>query len=93
MKILEKDSIIFGLTVSIAVPLALFLTAYLVKFHSFGFHDTWVTKVFSICVFPNGLIFYFYIVKNKLRTMRGMLAGTFLMALVMLILFAIVRNY
>jgi hypothetical protein len=97
IKILEKDSISFGLIVSIALPLILFSIVYLVKFHDYGYSNIWgipqirknIPKIISLCVFPNGLIFYGYILKNKLKTMRGMLTGTMILALFASILFFI----
>jgi hypothetical protein len=98
MKILEKDSVLFGFTISIIVPLILFLIVYLVKFYDREYSNMWwipqigknITKIISLCVFPNGLIFYIYILKNKLNTMRGILVGTMILALIVGVLFFIV---
>ncbi|MDR3245185.1 MAG: hypothetical protein LBT50_01980 [Prevotellaceae bacterium] len=92
IKVLEKDSVIFGTILSIILPLVLFAIVYFAKYD-----DIWrnplfresIPKIFSLCVFPNGLVFYNYIVKNKLRTMRGMLSGTIILALILGILFFI----
>jgi uncharacterized membrane protein len=97
IEILEKDSIIFGLILSIALPLILFLTVYLVKFHNNIHSNIWlmpyfirsIPKIISLCVFPNGLVFYIYILKNKLKTMTGMLSGTIILALLVGVLFFI----
>ncbi|MDR1582240.1 MAG: hypothetical protein LBS55_03110 [Prevotellaceae bacterium] len=97
IEILKKDSIIFGLILSIALPLILFLIVYLVKFHDNIYSNIWLTpqfrknipKIISLCVFPNGLIFYGYILRNKLRTMAGMLSGTIILALFVGVLFFI----
>jgi hypothetical protein len=95
MKILEKDSIWFGFTISIVLPLIFFLIIYFVKFYDREYSNIWwipqigknITKIISICVFPNGLVFYIYILKNKLNTMRGMLGGTMVLALIVGVLF------
>jgi hypothetical protein len=97
MKRLEKDSVLFGFSISIIVPLILFLTVYFVKFYDHEYSSIWwipqlgknITKIISLCVFPNGLIFYIYIIKNKLKTMRGILSGTMILALIVGILFFI----
>jgi hypothetical protein len=92
IKILEKDSMIFGIILSIMLPLALFSIVYFAKYDDiwrFPLFRTSIPKIFSLCVFPNGLIFYIYIIKNKLQTMRGMLSGTIIMALIVGILFFI----
>jgi hypothetical protein len=97
IKVLEKDSVTFGLILSIALPLILFTVAYLVKFHDYGYLNAWripqisknIPKIASLCVFPNGLIFYVYILRNKLQTMRGMLIGTIILALFACLLFFI----
>ncbi|MDR0384870.1 MAG: hypothetical protein LBH60_02185 [Prevotellaceae bacterium] len=96
-KILKKDSVIFGLILSTALPVIFFLTVYLIKFHDYGYSNVWwiphirksIPKIISLCVFPNGLIFYGYILGNKLKTMKGMLCGTIIMALFAGILFFI----
>jgi hypothetical protein len=97
IKILEKDSTAFGLILSITLPLVLFVIVCLVKFHDYSCSDVWwnlqirksIPKIISLCVFPNGLIFYGYILKNRLQTMRGMLTGTMIFALIAVILFFI----
>ncbi|MDR2423340.1 MAG: hypothetical protein LBD59_01275 [Prevotellaceae bacterium] len=91
---IKKDSTKFGLSISTVLPLVLFLTVFLLKFHEYNYMDVWilptkklVPKILSLCIFPNGMIFYFYIVHNKLQTMRGMLIGTIIMATVAAMLF------
>ena len=91
---IKKDSTRFGLSLSIILPLLLFVTVFLLKFSDYHYMDVWVLptkklipKIFSLCIFPNGLIFYYYIVHNKLQTMRGMLAGTVVMATLVVVLF------
>ncbi|MDR1886377.1 MAG: hypothetical protein LBQ70_00540 [Prevotellaceae bacterium] len=99
MKISEKDSIAFGLILSTVLPVVLFSIVYLVKFHDYGYSTVWripqlrgsIPKIISLCIFPNGLIFYVYILKNKLKTMRGMLSGTMILALFAGILFFILQ--
>jgi hypothetical protein len=97
MKILEKNSTTFGFIISTALPLILLLTVYLLKFRSYGYAEICyipqigknIPKIVSLCVFPNGLIFYVYIIKNRLKTMRGMLGGTVIWALITGVLFFI----
>jgi hypothetical protein len=97
IKILEKNSVRFGLIVSIALPLTLFAIVYFVKFHDYGYSNVWwvpqirksIPKIVSLCIFPNGLIFYGYIIKNKLQTMQGILIGTMILALFAIISFFI----
>jgi hypothetical protein len=97
IKAFKKDSAIFGLILSIALPLILFTIVFLIKFHDYGYSNVWeiaqlrksIPKIVSLCVFPNGLIFYGYILENKLRTMRGMLSGTMILALFAGVLFFI----
>jgi hypothetical protein len=97
MKIFEKNSVTFGFILSTVLPLILLLIVYLIKFRDYGYADIWWTpqirksipKIISLCIFPNGLIFYVYILKNKLNTMKGMLNGTALLAFLTAILFFI----
>jgi hypothetical protein len=94
-KILQSNSVKYGFILASALPLVLFIAVFIIKFYGYPhpFRNPLILyqipKLFSICVFPNGLIFYYYINKNKLLTMRGMVAGTMLMAVIMLILFAV----
>ncbi|MDR2466556.1 MAG: hypothetical protein LBD35_04110 [Prevotellaceae bacterium] len=94
----DKDSAGFGLLLSTALPTALFVVVFMLLLHYRGYdagsisafpEKRLIPKVFSICVFPNGLIFYVYIQRNKMRTMRGMVAGTTAMAALMCVLFLI----
>jgi len=97
MKLINKNSVKFGLIISILIPLILFIIAFLIRFQDYGYENVWrisylrksLPKIFSLCVFPNGLAFYYYIVKDKTNTMRGMLIGTMIMALIMVVLFAL----
>jgi hypothetical protein len=97
MKILEKDSTLFGFTISIMLPLIIFLAVYFFKFYDSEYSSIWwipqigkkIPKIVSLCIFPNGLIFYLYILKNKLKTMKGMLSGTMILALFVGVLFFI----
>ena len=92
---MKINSVKYGLIISTVLPVVLFTVVFLVRFHEYEhpFRNLLILrqipKLFSLCVFPNGIIFYYYINKNKLLTMRGMVAGTVLMAIVMLILFAV----
>ncbi|MDR2564277.1 MAG: hypothetical protein LBC98_10120 [Prevotellaceae bacterium] len=94
---MKYNSVKYGFIISTVLPLALFAVVFCVKFHDYerpleNFLILYqIPKLFSLCVFPNGLIFYYYITKNKLLTMRGMVAGTVVMAVIMLILFALCR--
>ena len=91
------NSVKYGLFISTVLPVVLFLIVFLARFHEYEhpFRNLLILrqipKLFSLCVFPNGIIFYYYISKNKLLTMRGMVSGTVIMAIVMLILFALCR--
>ena len=94
----DKDSAGFGLILSTVLPTVLFVIVFLllVKLRGYDIGNIsamperrLIPKVFSLCVFPNGLIFYVYILRNRMRTMRGMVAGTIIMAAIMGVLFLI----
>lgn len=97
-KLINKNSFKFGLLISILIPVILFAIVFFIRFHDKLDYFWYVKdlrkslpKLLSLCVFPNGIIFYYYILKNKALTMRGMLIGTVILALIVLILFFVAR--
>ena len=78
-----------GLTLGILAPLLTMLIVYFLKFDMFTIHDLVYyligkqvfTKIVSLCVIPNLLLFYIFIRKNYLYSARGVLMATILFAL------------
>lgn len=94
-KRIKKDSIILGLMISILLPIILFFFYLLFRFPESSIFDTlknifyqkYFSKMLSVCIYPNGIVFFYYIQTNKIKTMKGMLIGTIFMVLVMLVLY------
>jgi hypothetical protein len=95
-KFLQRDSVLFGVVLATVLPLALFAAVYIIWYCNAGSEYLRIAfvknlpKIFTLCVFPNGLVFYFYTARNKMLTMRGMVIGTVFMALVMTVIFLLV---
>ena len=92
---MNKDSVKFGLLLSTIVPAVIFVVFFLIRFNDIGYIDAvtgshyqkLIPKMLSLSIFPNGLIFYYYIGKNFVKTMQGMVTGTVIMAAIVLIIF------
>lgn len=92
---MNRNSIPFGLFLAIIVPLLIFAIVFLIRFHDIGYlyvlkdpsYQRVFSKILSLCVYPNGLVFLYYIRTNRLHTMRGMVFGTIAMALLVVILY------
>lgn len=94
---MKRNSTIFGILLASLLPLIIFTIAFLIRFHEIGYlyvlkssaYQQVFPKMLSLCVYPNGLTFYYYIQTNRLNTMRGMLIGTIAMAILVLILYLV----
>ena len=96
---MNKDSVKFGLLLSTVIPIIIFAIFFLIRFNDVGYvnavtgshYSKLIPKMLSLSVFPNGLIFYYYIGKNFMKTMKGMVTGTEIMAVIVLIVFLCFR--
>lgn len=92
---MKHNSVKLGLFLAVIIPLLIFTVAFLIKFNDLGYtyalkssiHLKVIPRMFSLCVYPNLLIFYLFLRKNKMLSVRGVLIGTVIMALVVLALY------
>jgi hypothetical protein len=92
------NSLKLGFLLGIAWPLLVMVGFYFWKFEAIDFQYFWdklfelkvFTKFISICVYPNLLLFFIFIWKNRLLSARGVLLATIVLAFfVMIFKFAI----
>jgi hypothetical protein len=82
-----------GFLLGVAWPLLVMTGFYFWKFEAMDFHYFWdklfelkiFTKFISICVYPNLLLFFIFIWKNRLRSARGVLLATIVLAFFVMI--------
>lgn len=90
-----------GISVGIGVPLILFCIAIVAMSSNFAFWGEIrlmfmlraLSKVLSLCVYPNLAVFYLYLHFDKNRSAKGVIIGTFIMALVVLLVFVAQKMY
>jgi hypothetical protein len=86
------DLVKLGFALGVIAPIISFLIVYKIKFDSFtlkGFYEFLVTmhalsKLLSLMVIPNLLIFFIFIWTNHLYAARGVLAATVFDAVVIM---------
>ncbi len=86
------DQIKFGFLPGLFMPMLVFIIVFLIKGESQPLSQyisgLWIfdvlIKLLSLCVFPNLLLFLFYIQKKYDRAARGVLMATFIYAFVVL---------
>ena len=87
------NSLKLGLLLGIVFPLLVMVGFYFWKFETMDFQYFWdklfelnvFTKFLSICVYPNLLLFFVFIWKNRLLSARGVLMATIVLALIVMI--------
>ena len=82
------DALSLGLILGIVAPLLTLLIVYFLKFNLYQIDELLdylvtkqvFTKIISLCVIPNLLLFFIFIRKNYLYSARGVLMATILFA-------------
>ncbi len=85
-----NDKIITGLIPGLILPAAFLVIIILVRMKDIGFFDylsslyklNVLSKIISICLIPNLLLFFVFIWANRLRSARGVILSMFLAGLV-----------
>ncbi|MDR3093077.1 MAG: hypothetical protein LBU62_00335 [Bacteroidales bacterium] len=86
------NNIWIGLALGVALPLLVFAGIYAVKFSHLTFNDflsythfnKTLSKMLSLCVFPNLLVFYLVLNKEFWKATRGVIGATLLWTFVIL---------
>jgi len=82
------NSVYLGLVLGIVAPLLTMLIVYIINFNAFDINElisylvgkNVFTKLVSLCVIPNLLLFFIFIRLNYLYSARGVLMATILFA-------------
>ncbi|MFP4621955.1 MAG: hypothetical protein ACLFM7_11640 [Bacteroidales bacterium] len=88
------NSLKLGVVLGIAWPVAVMILFYFVKFANYpiGIFFEKLTdlelfsKFISVCVYPNLLLFFIFIWKNRLYSARGVLLATILLGFLVVIM-------
>jgi hypothetical protein len=82
------DNIYLGFVLGVLVPITTLAIVYVHTFHNYSVKEFFyyiktmniMTKLFSLCVIPNLGLFFLFIWPNYLKSARGVLTATFLVA-------------
>ena len=89
------DSLVVGILTGALLPVVIFLIVYYAKYSSgayayLGFKNilgSIVPKVMSLCAIANLLPFYFFLQTNRMLSVRGVLIGTVIVAVLVFLVF------
>lgn len=89
----KQNTLGLGLSAGILLPLTIFVILYLLKYSSIPFVSfvrqlaemNMLVKLFSLCGFANLLAFFLFYRRQMDRAARGVIAATFVYALVVLL--------
>jgi hypothetical protein len=92
-KKLKNDNRLLGLALGIVVPILTFILFYLYRnpvsfkiFYDQVLTVNVISRLVSLCVIPNLLVFFIFIWTNRYKSAYGVIAATFVYAIVVLIL-------
>ena len=89
------DSLILGIVVGFLLPVAIFFIVYYVKYNSGTYTylgiksilGSIVPKVMSLCAIANLIPFYFFLQTNRMLSVKGVLIGTVIIAVLVFLVF------
>jgi len=89
----KYDTLSFGLTIGVSLPLMIFFAIYLIRYSNVPIgaylEQLWKLKVtfkiLSLCGFANLLVFFWFFRKQMDKAARGIIFATFLYAFLFLI--------
>lgn len=98
MKTMKFDKIKYGFILGIIAPLIMFFIIYLTKYADLQFADyvqriiakNIFTKLISLSALPNLALFFLFLNTNRYRVTQGIIAATFVVAFIMLLIKLIV---
>ena len=91
---IKIDSFITGLISAIILPLITLILLYFIRFGNIPFAEfinriivyNVAGKILSLCAIPNLLLFFLFIWLDRLKIARGVIGGTFIITLFILII-------
>ena len=101
LEFFKRDTNRTGIVAAVIFPLAILIITLLVMSKSMSlisYIQTMVilgsfSKILSLCVYPNLIIFYLYLHYNRNRSAKGVVWGTMIMASIVLIVYFIQKIY
>jgi hypothetical protein len=101
LEFFKRDANRTGIVAAVIFPLAILIITLLVMSKSMSlvsYIQTMVilgsfSKILSLCVYPNLIIFYLYLHYNCNRSAKGVVWGTMIMASIVLIVYLIQKIY
>jgi hypothetical protein len=89
----KYDNRLLGLSLGIIVPIITFILFYLYRnpvsfklFYDQVLTINIISRLVSLCVIPNLLVFFIFIWTNRYKSAHGVIGATFVFAIVVLIL-------
>jgi hypothetical protein len=97
----RRDANRTGIVAAVAFPLIILVVALMVMSGSVklvSYVQTMLifgtfSKILSLCVYPNLIIFYIYLHYDRNRSAKGVIWGTMIMATVVLIVYLVQKIY
>lgn len=94
---MKYNSVKLGVICATLIPIVIFVIFFLIKFYDLGYsyvlknplYVKVIPRMLSLTVYPNLLIFYLFLRKNWLLSVRGVLIGTIVMAIIVLLLYVL----
>jgi len=101
LEFFKRDANRTGMATAIAFPLLIFIVALVVMSGTMGMISYvrtmlvfgTLSKLLSLCVYPNLIIFYLYLHYDRNRSAKGVVWGTLIMATVVLIVYLAQKIY
>lgn len=89
------DSLALGIIIGLLLPTIIFLTIYFIKYKSgaygyLGFKNilgSIAPRIMSLCSIANLVPFYFFLQTNRMLSVRGVLIGTAIIAILVFLVF------
>jgi len=87
------DSLKLGIILGLIIPIITIFFTYIIKFPGFEIKELIdylikadaLTKLASLCILPNAVLFFIFIYKNMLLSARGVLMTTMIYAILVFI--------
>jgi hypothetical protein len=95
------NKFVIGLIPGLLVPFGTLIIIFFHSFENYSVRDFFsflktmeiMTKLFSLCVLPNLGVFFIFIWLNYLKSARGVLAATFIVAFIILAIQLLLKCY
>lgn len=101
LEFFKRDANRTGITLAVALPLTILFISLMVMSGAMGLVSYirtmlvfgTLSKLLSLCVYPNLILFYLYLHYDRNRSAKGVVWGTLIMATVVLIVYLVQKIY